>query len=147
VDAGAQLAAQVNAIFRHWELKILALAFAVALWLFVMTSEKSDLILSAPIQLEEMPAGLVVVGEQPDSVDVQLHGLRGNLARLTTDHLRARLSLADAAPGEITLRVLPEHITVPPGVTVLRVTPSRIRLTLVAPTSPPGEPRKEAPRS
>jgi hypothetical protein len=137
----------VKTIFRHWELKVLALAFAVALWLFVMTSEKSDLILSAPIQFDEMPAGLVIVGEQPDSVDVQLHGLRGNLARLTPDHLRARLSLADAEPGEITLRVLPEHITVPPGVTVLRVTPSRIRLTLVAPTSPPGEPRREAPRS
>jgi hypothetical protein len=147
VDAGAQLAPQVSAIVRHWELKILALAFAVALWLFVMTSEKSDLMLSAPIQLEDLPAGLVVVGEQPDSVDVQLHGLRANLLRMSADHLRARVSLADAEPGEITLRVLPEHITVPPGVTVLRVTPSRIRMTLAAPTSPPGEPRKEAPPS
>jgi hypothetical protein len=137
----------VNAIFRHWELKILALAFAVALWLFVMISEKSDLVLSAPIQLEDMPAGLVVVGEQPDSVDVQLHGLRANLLRMSADHLRARVSLEDAEPGEVTLRVLPEHITVPPGVTVLRVTPSRIRLRLAAPTSPPGEPRREAPRS
>ena len=72
-------------------------------------------------------------------MDVQLHGLRGSLARLGPDQLRARLSLAGAEPGEVTLRVLPEHITVPPGVTVLRVNPSRIRLTLAAPTSSPGE--------
>ena len=61
------------------------------------------------------------------------------------DQLRARLSLAGAQAGEVTLRVLPEHITVPPGITVLRINPSRIRVTLAAPSSPSGEPRKEAP--
>ena len=30
----------------------------------------------------------------------------------------------------MTLRVLPEQITVPPGVTVMRVNPSRLRLVL-----------------
>ncbi len=137
----------MRALTRHWELKILALGFAVALWLFVMTSEKSDLILSAPIELAGVPPGLVITGEQPESVDVQLHGLRGSLARLAPDQLRARLSLTGAEPGEVTLRVLPEHITVPPGITVLRVNPSRIRLILAAPTSSPGELTKEAPRS
>jgi hypothetical protein len=133
---------------RHWEMKVLALVFAFALWLFVMTSEKSDLILAAPIELQGVPPGLVVVAAgEPESVDVQLHGLRGSLARLAPDQLRARLSLAGVEPGEVTLRVLPEHIIVPPGITVLRISPSRIRLTLAAPSSPPGEPRKGAPRS
>jgi YbbR-like protein len=137
----------VTAIMRHWELKLLALVFAFALWLFVMTSEKSDLILAASIELQGVPPGLVVAGGEPESVDVQLHGLRGSLARLAPDQLRARLSLAGVEPGEVTLRVLPEHITVPPGITVLRISPSRIRLTLAASASPPGEPRKGAPRS
>jgi hypothetical protein len=137
----------VTALMRHWEMKLLALVFAFALWLFVMTSEKSDLILTAPIELQGVPPGLVVAGGESESVDVQLHGLRGSLARLTPDQLRARLSLAGVGPGEVTLRVLPEHITVPPGITVLRISPSRIRLTVVAPSSPPGEPRKGAPRS
>jgi hypothetical protein len=130
----------------HWELKLLAVVFAFALWLFVMTSEKTDLILAALIELQGVPPGLIVAGE-PESVDVQLHGLRGNLARLAPDQLRARLSLAGVEAGEVTLRVLPEHITVPPGITVLRISPSRIRVTLAAPSSTPGEPRKEAPRS
>jgi YbbR domain-containing protein len=121
----------MSAITRHWELKLLALVFAFALWLFVMTSEKSDLILSAPIELDGVPPGLVVSGEQPETVDVQLHGLRGTLARLAPDQLKARLSLAGTQPGEVTLRILPEHVAVPPGITVLRVNPSRIRLVLV----------------
>ena len=137
----------MTALMRHWEMKVLALVFAFALWLFVMTSEKSDIILTAPIELQDVPPGLVIAGGEHESVDVQLHGLRGSLARLAPDQLRARLSLTGVESGEVTLRVLPEHITVPPGVTILRISPSRIRLTLAASPLPPGEPRKGAPRS
>ena len=147
VDPRAGMAQEVSALTQHWELKILALAFAVALWLFVVTSQKADMIVSAPLELAGVPAGLVVSGDQPETVDVQLHGLRGSLARLAPDQLRAQVSLAGARPGEVLLHVLPEHINVPPGVTVIRVNPSRIRLTLAAPASPAGERRRETPRS
>ena len=120
----------MNVVTRHWELKLLALAFAVALWLFVMTSEKADLIVSAPIEIDNLPPSLVLSGEQPENVDVQLHGLRGTLARLAPDQLKARLDMSAATPGETTVRILPENITVPPGIMVLRINPSRIRLVL-----------------
>lgn len=120
----------MNVVTRHWELKLLALAFAVALWLFVMTSEKADLIVSAPIEIDSLPPSLVLSGEQPENVDVQLHGLRGTLARLAPDQLKARLDMSAATPGETTVRILPENITVPPGIMVLRINPSRIRLVL-----------------
>jgi hypothetical protein len=95
-----------------------------------MTSEKSDLIITAPVELDGIPAGLEVLGERPDTVDVQLHGLRGALSRLGTDRVKARLSLAGARAGEVTLHVLPEQVTVPPGITVVRVNPSRVRIVL-----------------
>ncbi|HEY7435328.1 MAG TPA: CdaR family protein [Methylomirabilota bacterium] len=120
----------MSVLTRHWELKLLALGVSMVLWAFVMTSEKSDLILAAPLELDNIPPGLEVKGERPDSVDVQLHGLRGALSRLGTDRVKARLSLAGAKPGEVTVRVLPEQITVPPGITVVRVNPSRVRLVL-----------------
>ena len=120
----------MSALTRHWELKLLALGVSVALWVFVMTSEKADLIMAAPLQLDNIPAGLEVTGHRPDSVDVHLHGLRGSLMRLGTDRVRARLDLAGSKAGEVTVRVLPEQITVPPGVTVVRVNPSHVRLVL-----------------
>jgi hypothetical protein len=120
----------VSALTRHWELKLLALAVSMVLWAFVVTSEKADLILAAPLELDNIPAGLEVKGDRPDSVDVQLHGLRGALARLGTDRVKARLNLAGSRAGEVTMRVLPEQITVPPGITVVRVNPSRVRLLL-----------------
>lgn len=122
----------MSALTRHWELKLLALVVSMVLWVFVMTAEKADVVVTAPIELDGIPAGLEVKGERPDSVDVQLHGLRVALDRLGTDRVRARLSLAGSRAGEVTLRVQPEQITVPPGVTVIRVNPSRLRLVLGA---------------
>jgi len=120
------------ALFRHWELKGAALVLATALWVFVTTSEKGEVVLSAPVELDALPPGLEVVGERPESVDVQLHGLRALLARLRPEQVRARVSLAGVRPGEVVLRLLPEHIVVPPGITVLRVSPSRVRLVVRA---------------
>ena len=120
----------MSALTRHWELKLLALAVSMVLWVFVMSSEKSDLIIAAPLELAGIPDGLEVMGERPDSVDVQLHGVRGVLLRLGPDRVKVRVSLTGAKPGEVTLRVLPEQVTVPPGVTVLRVSPSRVHLIL-----------------
>jgi hypothetical protein len=49
-----------------------------------------------------------------------------------TDRIRARVSLAGSQSGEVMVRVQPEQITVPPGVTVVRINPSRVRLVLGA---------------
>jgi hypothetical protein len=120
----------VSALTRHWELKLLALGVSMILWVFVMTSEKAELVIAAPLELDGVPSGLEVRGERPDSVDVQLHGLRGALAHLGPDRVKVRLNLAGARAGEVTIRVLPEHITVPSGITVVRINPSRIHLVL-----------------
>ena len=123
-------------VTRHWELKLLAFGFSVALWFFVMTSEKSDLILSVPIEFDGLMPGLVLAGERPDTIDVQLHGLRATLAHLAPDQVKARVSLAGVGPGELALRLVPEQVIVPAGITVLRVNPSRIRVVLTEAREP-----------
>jgi len=120
----------LSVLTRHWELKLLALVFSMALWLFVMTSEKTNAVLPLSIELHSLPAGLVVTGEQPETVEVQVHGLRSALARVSPESMRVRVSLAGARPGEMMLRLGPEQIIVPVGVTVLRVNPDIVRIEL-----------------
>jgi hypothetical protein len=120
----------VSIFTHHWELKLIALVVSTILWAFVVTSDTSELILAAPLELDGIPSGLEIKGERPDSVEVQLHGLRATLAHLGPERVRARLSLAGARPGQVTLHVLPEQIVVPPGVKVVRVSPSRVHLVL-----------------
>jgi len=115
---------------RHWELKLLALAFSAGLWVFVMTSEKTNVVLTLPLELNSVPPGLVVKGERPESVEVQLHGLRAALSRMSPESLRVRVSLAGAQPGDLVVSLGPEQIVVPPGVSVLRVTPAVLRVAL-----------------
>ena len=86
---------------RHWELKLLALVFSTALWLFVMTSDKTNAVLPLSIELHSLPAGLVVTGEAPETVEVQIHGLRTTLARVSPDSMRVRV----AGPAEIAMTV------------------------------------------
>ena len=120
----------LSGLMRHWELKLLALAFSAGLWVFVMSSQKTNVTLPLPIELDGVPSGLVVTGVLPDTVDVQLHGLRAALSRVSPDALRIRVSLAGARPGEVVVGLGPDQIVVPPGVSVLRITPSVVRIGL-----------------
>ena len=117
-------------LVRHWELKLLALAFSAALWVFVMGSEKTNVTLPLPIELDGVPSGLVVTSERPDTVDVQIHGLRSALLRVAPDALRVRVNLAGSRPGEVVVGLAPDQIVVPPGVSVIRITPSVVRVGL-----------------
>ena len=88
----------MTVLMRHWEMKLLALVFAFALWLFVMTSQKTNVVMSLPLELDSLPPGLVVTGEKPDNVEVQLHGLKAALSRVSPESLRVRVSLVGARP-------------------------------------------------
>jgi YbbR domain-containing protein len=125
----------MSLLTRHWELKLMALVFSAVLWFFVTTSEKADMIVSAPLEIGGLPSGITIASERPETIDVQLHGLRNVLARMGPDQVKARLNLAGVRPGEVEVRILPEQVHVPAGITVLRVNPSRIRLTLAPPRS------------
>src|SRR5262249_58098757 len=90
----------------------------------------ADLILSAPIEFDGVPVGMALTAERPDSVDVQVHGLRGSLSRLTPDQIKARVSLAGASEGEVAIRLVPEQVVVPAGITVVRINPPPVRVGL-----------------
>ena len=120
----------LNALTRHWEIKLLALAFSAGLWVFVMTSEKTNVVLSLPLELEAVPAGLVVKEGTPEHVEVQLHGQRAALSRVSPGSLRVKVSLRGARPGDVLVSLGPEQIAVPSGVSVLRVNPGVVRVVL-----------------
>jgi YbbR domain-containing protein len=114
----------------QWELKLLSLGAAGVLWFLVVSGEKAQVSLAVPLEFYSIPAGLELAGERPESVDVEVQGLRSALTRISAEDLRASVSLTGFRPGESTLRLLPENIRAPRGVTVVRVSPGRLRVTL-----------------
>lgn len=113
----------------HWQLKLFSLVLAILLWVFVATEEQVETVMSLPIEFGQIPRGLEVVGDS-DSVDVRIRGLRSILSRLGNRDIRVTVNLREAAAGERTIRLAPELVHAPPGVHVLGVSPSRLRLHL-----------------
>jgi len=114
----------------HWQLKLLSLVFAVALWVIVAVEDIGEAVYTVPLDLTQLPPGLQVTALGVDTVDVRLHGLRHVLSRIEERALRVRVSLLGARPGDLVLVIRPEDVPVPRGVQVVRVTPSRIQATL-----------------
>jgi len=50
--------------------------------------------------------------------------------RVSPDALRVRINLAGSRPGEVVVGLAPDQIVVPPGVSVIRITPSVVRVGL-----------------
>jgi YbbR domain-containing protein len=117
-------------LLRQWQLKVLSLVFAVALWAVVASEDRGEAVFSVPIDVKGLPPGLAVASLGVEAVDVRVQGLRHVLARLQEQNVRAELELQTARPGDTILTIRPEDIVVPRGVQVVRVTPTRVRVTV-----------------
>ena len=118
-------------LVEHWQLKLLSLVLAVALWAFVASEDRGEAVYTVALALMP-PPGFAVTSMSTETVDIRLAGLRSVLTRLRERDLRAVVQLRDGRPGELPARVLAEDVVTPPGVRVVRITPSRVRVTLEA---------------
>ncbi len=119
---------------QHWQLKLLSLIFAAALWVFVVTEDTGEAVYTVPLDLAGLPPDLEVAALGVETVDVRVRGLRSLLGQLREGDLHVEVAVRDPRPGEHLLPILPEHVRAPRGVRVVRVTPSRVRIALEAVT-------------
>jgi len=80
----------------------------------------------APVEFQNLPAGLELVGIPPDTVEVRLRGSSGALSRMASGDMAAVLDLRTARPGRRLFHVTPTQITVPYGIEVVQVGPSTL---------------------
>ncbi|MCD4687939.1 MAG: YbbR-like domain-containing protein, partial [Desulfuromonadaceae bacterium] len=66
----------------NWALKLLALVFACILWFFVTGEQKLELSYSVPLELKNMPVGMMVANDIPSMIDVRISGPRTRLMNL-----------------------------------------------------------------
>lgn len=112
----------------NWGLKVVSLALAVTLWLFVVGEKSSEVTLSAPLELARVPATMVIVSPVPASVRVRLNGPSTLLGGVTPQRLTVRLDLDGMQPGISTFEILPSRFDLPRGVEVTYLSPSVITL-------------------
>src|SRR4051794_5519037 len=116
--------------FRNFGLKLLSLGIGTLLWMSVSGEEIVERGLRAPLELQQFPAGLEIMGEAPSTVDVRVRGTAGALSRVTGSDIVAVLDLRGVRPGNRLFAMTPEQVRSPYGVEVVQVMPSTIALAL-----------------
>lgn len=112
--------------FRNLGLKFLSITIAALLWLVVAGERVVERVLRAPVEFQNLPAGLELVGIPPDTVEVRLRGSSGALSRMASGDMAAVLDLRTARPGRRLFHVTASQITVPYGIEVVQVGPSTL---------------------
>jgi hypothetical protein len=115
--------------FRHLGLKFLSILLAASIWLLVADQQLVERSVRAPLEFHNMPAGMELVNDPPDSVEVRLRGSSGLLGHLAPGDVVAVMNLQAIRTGTRLLHVLADEVRVPYGVHVAQVTPSSVSLT------------------
>ena len=114
----------LRALVEHWELKLLALALAVALWFFVGSAERTEIALALPIEYVGLEGPLTLEGPRRDMVDVQLQATRWAAERVSPATVRVRVDVSGLREGDNVVHIVPDAIQTPAGVRVTRVAPA-----------------------
>jgi hypothetical protein len=111
---------------RNIWLKFLSISIATLLWLVVAGDRVVERALRLPIEFQNLPQGLEIVGEPPEAVDVRLRGSSGTLGRLSAGDMAAVIDLRTARPGRRLFHLTPTSVRIPYGVEVVQVAPATL---------------------
>ena len=114
--------------FRNLGLKFLSTLVAILLWLVVAGERVVERVMRAPVEFQNLPAGLELVGDPPDTVEVRLRGSSGALSRIGPGDMSAVIDLATARPGRRLFHISQSQVTVPYGLQIVQVGPSTVTM-------------------
>ena len=114
--------------FRNLGLKFLSTLVASLLGLIVAGERVVERVMRAPVEFQNLPAGLELVGNPPDTVEVRLRGSSGALSRMAGGDMAAVIDLATARPGRRLFHIAQNQVTVPYGIEIVQVGPSTLTM-------------------
>ncbi len=117
----------MRGLLENLPLKIISITLAVLLW-FVIGEKTSERGLSVPVELQNVPRDLELVGEPTNLVDVRVRASPSVIQRLTTGDVSAQIDLSGVREGEHIVHLTSDDIRVPFGVRVVKITPSIITM-------------------
>jgi YbbR domain-containing protein len=118
-------------ILNNWSIKLLSIALSLTLWFFVTSKGKTELTLTIPIELRNTPQNMAVIGDVTGSMEVRVQGQERVLHDVTIG--KKVVCIADLSMvkvGDNTVRISPDDIRRPSGVTVTYMSLSEIKVKL-----------------
>ena len=109
-----------------------SIGLSFLLWLWVGAQERSEIVVSVPLEYRNLPRGLEIFPEKDlvTTVNVWVTGTTNTVKNLRPNEISAWIDLANARAGIRNYEIGPDQVRGPYGFSVIRITPSRISLRL-----------------
>ncbi|BCL61019.1 hypothetical protein DGMP_17120 [Desulfomarina profundi] len=117
-------------VSKDWILKFASLCLAVILWYYVGGENRVDKNVMIPIEIINLPRDLVISNQFKKEIEVTVSGPRALILDMSNKAITRQIDLSAATPGTMVIENSNQHIPVPRGITVQRVQPSSIILSL-----------------
>lgn len=117
-------------IFENWLLKLISLAFAIVLWFFVMGESRMEVNHLVPLEYVNLPEGLMIASEVPNSVALRISGPRALQVNLDQEDIGLRVDLKGLSAGVTSFKRLDETLDIPGGLKITRISPSYVDVKL-----------------
>jgi YbbR domain-containing protein len=114
--------------FRNLWLKALSICIAALLWLVIAGERVVERVVRAPVEFQNLPSGLELVGSPPETVDVRVRGSSSVLSGMGPGQMPAVLDLRAARAGRRLFQLTPGQVSAPYGVEVLQVSPASVTM-------------------
>lgn len=123
----------LSVLKRNLFLKVFSLVLAIALWLVISRGSGvggMEMSLGIPLELHNLPKDMEVVRSPTERINVRFSGPRRIVLKISQSGISVPLDLTDAVEGETTFELYPSHIKAPEKVSVTRISPSSVTVTL-----------------
>lgn len=120
-------------LFDNWGIKLISLGFAVVLWFYVTSTGKTEMTLSVPLELRNVPQGMTVVGNVTSVVEVRVQGQESVLRDSALGKkVVGIIDLSMSREGENLVRISPDDIKRPDEIVVTHMSLSEVKVKLEA---------------
>jgi len=118
-------------MFDNWGIKLVSLGLSLTLWFYVTSKGKTEMTLTVPLELRNIPQGMTVVGDVAGSLEMRVQGQERVLRDISIGKkVIGILDLSMTKVGENTVRISPDDIRRPAGVTVTYMSLSEAKVKL-----------------
>jgi diadenylate cyclase len=105
----------------------------IGIWFSFSRGLETLVSLEVPIEYQNRDPGMVLLESSLNAVEVNLSGSGALLRSITSDQVKVRIGLDQAVAGLNTFTITQDNISLPPGVTLKKVEPQVVDVTMDIP--------------
>lgn len=110
--------------------KVVAICIAVFLWASLTGQKNAEIAFQIPLKYQNIPNNTIIAGDMVQSIKISLRGPERLIASLTPERVNARVDLKKGKIGNNLFEISKKDIRVPPGVDIMTINPSKIKVKL-----------------